>query len=326
MSKELKLHIAWKAGYFQVYGDQCAAWFRSFGWQVTCSPDLRDAVGADVLIVIGINFYPVVPPGGRCLRIGIHTEQLPLPEDTDWSLRRNCARLRSLHRYYDLIVEWSPANYCKFPRAIEAVLLPYGCAPLPVLPDRQPDYDVLFLGNPEGTGGRRRRLLDLLKARFNVCPRHHAWGAEKDDLVARSAICLNLHQFDSLSYESPRFFELLSAGVCLVSEPVLDSFPFVAGRDYRVFSSSHDLPVLIAELLADSNARRRLALHGYAVAQKFLFEYQFGLLERELRRRLGCRHSELQRLSRWSLARAMSAKIACIDWLAATRRRLLRGF
>ena len=81
------------------------------------------------------------------------------------------------------------------------------------------DIDILFYG---AIRERRKKIIDDLKSEgLNV----HAftypnaiWGTERDNLIARSKIILNLHHYDSHIFESVRVFYLLANKKAVVSE------------------------------------------------------------------------------------------------------------
>jgi hypothetical protein len=50
--------VAWAAGYFDEYGAACCRCLQDHGWTPTAFRTLDATASYDVLIVIGMNFYP----------------------------------------------------------------------------------------------------------------------------------------------------------------------------------------------------------------------------------------------------------------------------
>lgn len=315
--------VLWKAGYFTEYGEQLLGWLNAEGWHAVQAAEFPVSTECKLIIVLGMHFYPHVPCSLKPLLVGIQSEQLPLPGDSDWSLHRNRKRLQGLWKYYDLVIDWSPANYRWYPRYAPVRYLPYGCSVDDNHSAVEQKYDVLFLGNPIGSDRRRARILDDLRAQFRVCPKHFAWDEEKRQLIAESAVCLNLHQFHSRSFESPRLFELLATSACVLTEEIADSSPFVDGRDFLSFTDSIDACQKMRLLLADCDLRRRLGTAGRAAAHQFSFSVVGQLMMQELRRAQDRRRGVLNRLCDWGHARNAMLTIEFIDSLARLKRRLL---
>jgi hypothetical protein len=78
------------------------------------------------------------------------------------------------------------------------------------------DIDVLFYGS---INGRRAKVLeDLKKSGLNVHASFGVYGKDRDDLIARSKVVLNLHYYDSEIFEVVRVFYLLSNSIPVVGE------------------------------------------------------------------------------------------------------------
>jgi hypothetical protein len=96
-------------------------------------------------------------------------------------------------------------------------VVPIGWAPeLERIAPGAEDIDVLFYGS---TNPRRQRVLDALKrAGVKVEAVFGVYGAQRDALIARSKIVLNLHYFESKVFEIVRVSYLLANGRAVVSE------------------------------------------------------------------------------------------------------------
>ena len=78
------------------------------------------------------------------------------------------------------------------------------------------DIDVLFYGS---INDRRAKVLDALKSSgLNVHTIVGIYGKDRDDLIARSKLVLNLHYYDSEIFEVVRVFYLLSNSIPVVGE------------------------------------------------------------------------------------------------------------
>jgi len=78
------------------------------------------------------------------------------------------------------------------------------------------DIDVLFYGS---INDRRVKVLDALKSSgLNVHASFGIYGKDRDDLIARSKLVLNLHYYESEIFEVVRVFYLLSNSIPVVGE------------------------------------------------------------------------------------------------------------
>lgn len=93
-----------------------------------------------------------------------------------------------------------------------------------IVPAGDRDIDVLFYGS---LGGRRAPLLEKLKARTDLSCHclFGVYGKERDAMIARSKIVLNVHYYAAALFESVRVSYLLNNGSFVVSEESA-SFPY----------------------------------------------------------------------------------------------------
>ena len=127
-----------------------------------------------------------------------------------------------------------------------------------IAPETQ-DIDVLFYGsiNP-----RRQTVLDELKASgLNVMQVFGLYGPERDKLIARSKLVLNLHFYESRIFEIARVSYLLTNGICVVSEdgpdPVEQSY-----LGALAFAPYEDLASTCAALINAPETREAIARQG----------------------------------------------------------------
>lgn len=139
---------------------------------------------------------------------------------------------------------------------VEARHLPYGWSPAmrrchPV----GETVDVAFYG---ARSPRRLAALDACRARgLTVEAAHQLFGVERDALVARARVVLNVHFYDGVpNAEWPRLFFLAANGRCVVSESV----GLLGERRLPgVTFAPHDrLAEACAALVADEPRRRAL--------------------------------------------------------------------
>jgi hypothetical protein len=122
------------------------------------------------------------------------------------------------------------------------------------------DIDVLFYGSPNA---RRQRVIDDLQARGVKAENHFGkYGAERDALIGRAKIVLNVHQFDSPVLEEARISFLLSNRCFVVSE-IGEYDPYAGGV---VYADYKNLAECCISLLAPGmeTTRAQIAERGYA--------------------------------------------------------------
>lgn len=173
-------------------------------------------------------------------------------------------QLSETHRIWD----YSAKNMAHWEwRKIEAQHVPIGFCPQlsRIVNATYPDIDVLFFG---AISPRRKKIL----AQFAELPNinlHMAvgFGQERDALIARSKIVLNVHFFEAPQlWEQVRCSYLLSNRKCIVSE-VSDDFPpaLVGG----VCEVPYDqLAQACADLIKDVDKRLEYQRRGYELFSK----------------------------------------------------------
>lgn len=78
------------------------------------------------------------------------------------------------------------------------------------------DIDILFYG---AINDRRLKILNsLLSLNLNVHVTQNCYGGERDNLISRSKIVLNIHYYPSKIFELVRVSYLLNNKICIVSE------------------------------------------------------------------------------------------------------------
>ncbi len=147
--------------------------------------------------------------------------------------------------------------------------VPVGYAPLltRIPADAPQDIDVLFYGslNP-----RRQRVLDDLRSRgLRVRAAFGVYGAERDELIARARVVLNLHYYDTRIFEAVRVSYLLANRKAVVAEcgPGTEVDDWLRGAaclvEYEALADACEA------LVGDAGRRRMLEAAGYdAIRQR----------------------------------------------------------
>lgn len=124
------------------------------------------------------------------------------------------------------------------------------------------DIDVLFYGS---LNERRLRILETLAGLgLRVEPLFGVYGAERDALIARSRIVLNIHYYPAKIFEIVRISYLLANGVCVVSEESPTDSALESVRTGIVEAPYEQLAATCRELI-DSGAWADVARRGHEV-------------------------------------------------------------
>jgi hypothetical protein len=124
------------------------------------------------------------------------------------------------------------------------------------------DIDVLFYGS---VNDRRAKVLDRLgEMGLNVVAVFGTYGRDRDALMARAKVVLNLHFYDTSIFEVVRVSYALANSRAVVSEyrPGTEIDPDLV--DAVRLAPYDELASGCAELVADADARRALGAQGLA--------------------------------------------------------------
>ena len=186
----------------------------------------------DLYVLFGLNNFTehtYVPKN----YIAIQLEQSGVP-NTDWSTPIYFKLLNGAKQVWD----YSMTNINNLKKHITA---PFVYMPLLYMKhltakDRltvKKDIDVLFIGM---LNDKRKAFIDKLHnngIKVHVAKNYDLWGENRDRLVQRSKILLNVHYYENAILETTRLSYALSLGECLVvSEPSADK---LLDRDYVKF-------------------------------------------------------------------------------------------
>jgi hypothetical protein len=182
---------------------------------------------------------------------------------------------------YFQIWDYSPCNMEKWlghPCVFSPQLVEIGYVPelrrIVSLP--QPDLDVLFYGS--ANQHRRAILQQLESAGVRLHATSNTYGPERDALIARAKIVLNLHYHHTGFFEAIRVSYLLTNSKAVVSEPSPDIDHFAEA--VAVFPHQN-LVAGCLQLLADDTRRKKMEATGF---QHFSHRQESLILKRALLR------------------------------------------
>jgi hypothetical protein len=140
----------------------------------------------------------------------------------------------------------------------------------------QPEYDVTFIGRDKYAPERRatlerltRALPDLRLGLFGCLGRSLVFGAEKDAILARSRMGLNLNRRNDVElYSSDRIAQLTGNGVLALIERGAGYERLYSEQEAAFYSDFDELVATIRRLAANDAACRRLARGGWERAQR----------------------------------------------------------
>ena len=129
------------------------------------------------------------------------------------------------------------------------------------------NIDVLFYGS---INTRREHIINKLKDRkINVKTLFGVYGKERDDLIAKSKLILNMHMYDSKIFEIVRVFYLLSNSIPVLSEVGSDTKFNNDFLDLICKSTYENIEKNIIYLLENDKKRIELGENGLNAIKKF---------------------------------------------------------
>ncbi len=167
--------------------------------------------GEDRTIIVGPHLLLLTekPPPDAIL---YNTEQVS--SESSWLP----SPMLDLYRQYK-VWDYDPMNTAALRKlGVDAVTVPPGYTPAltRVVRKSEPDIDVLFFGS---VNTRRAKILNkLINLGVNVVQAFKLYGVERDFVVARAKIVLNVHFYESKIFEAARVSYLLANRTFVVSE------------------------------------------------------------------------------------------------------------
>jgi hypothetical protein len=146
---------------------------------------------------------------------------------------------------------------------LEARVVPFGYHPAlagPIVRDGAPrDIPAVAFGSGLDWSSRRARGLRRCAKRLGpsrLGVTRAAWGPERDALLRRSRVLLDVHRIPG-NFIGLRILFASAAGADLVTEPMDDPWPFEPGT-HHVEAALDDLPAALDALLGEEARRRRI--------------------------------------------------------------------
>ena len=129
------------------------------------------------------------------------------------------------------------------------------------------NIDVLFYGS---INARREHIINKLKDRkINVKTLFGVYGKERDNLIAKSKLILNMHMYDSKIFEIVRVFYLLSNSIPVLTEVGSDTKFNNDFLDLICKSTYENIEKNIIYLLENDKKRIELGENGLNAIKKF---------------------------------------------------------
>ena len=129
------------------------------------------------------------------------------------------------------------------------------------------NIDVLFYGS---INTRREHIINKLKDRkINVKTLFGVYGKERDNLIAKSKLILNMHMYDSKIFEIVRVFYLLSNSIPVLTEVGSDTKFNNDFLDLICKSTYENIEKNIIYLLENDKKRIELGENGLNAIKKF---------------------------------------------------------
>ena len=134
-------------------------------------------------------------------------------------------------------------------------------------PNIDKNIDVLFYGS---INARREHIINKLKDRkINVKTLFGVYGKERDDLIAKSKLILNMHMYESKIFEIVRVFYLLSNSIPVLNEVGSDTKINNDFLDLICKSTYENSAKNIIYLLENDKKRIELGENGLNAIKKF---------------------------------------------------------
>jgi hypothetical protein len=150
----------------------------------------------------------------------------------------------------------------------EPIHVPIGFAPLLArIPKQKEDIDVLFYGLPSNS--RLKIFNDLCRVAPTCLFACGVYFRQRDELIARSRIVLNITQFPNI-----RIFEIVRISFLLANEKAVVSDIFPDSRiepdltDAVAFAAPEQIVETCAQLLADTEKRRAFEKRGAEIFRR----------------------------------------------------------
>ncbi len=129
------------------------------------------------------------------------------------------------------------------------------------IPRGEEDIDVLFAGSLNTR--RQEAIREIASLGLKVKAVFNCYGKERDAMIARAKVILNLHFFEAQVFEIVRVSYLLANRKCVVSETGKDEALENPLRKGIAFAHYRDIASTCAQLIRENRRRDELARTGF---------------------------------------------------------------
>jgi hypothetical protein len=141
--------------------------------------------------------------------------------------------------------------------------------PPPSVANATQDIPVLFMASP--VAARRKAILDQLAARGVVVRvETEVWGKEKEALIRRARVVLNVHYYNERLMESVRLFHALSVGAFVLSEDSPDTAAMALWERGVTIVPYDKVADAVVYYLGNATARHEKAAAGYELVRSLM--------------------------------------------------------
>ncbi len=190
------------------------------GIQATCTNLIKSDNFLDLYIIFGMNdFNSTIIPNNY---IVYQLEQTSGNEESHWFSNIYINYLKNAISVWDYslvnyqnLEKLGIKNICYVP-----IQYLYSVDKIIQKPYTEKDIDILFIGS---FNQRRQKIIDELTQKgYIIVAKNNSWNEERNDLISRAKLIINIHYFETSILESVRLSLLLSNKCCVISETSLD--------------------------------------------------------------------------------------------------------
>lgn len=213
-------------------------------------------------IVLGSNLLPAYPLPLERDAILYNLEQVDV--HSGW-LGPELVDIFRNHRLWDYNQRNANALAALVGRSVAVVPIGYAPELTRILPAAVPDIDVLFVGsmNP-----RRQRVIDGMRsAGLRVSSVFGVYGRERDALIGRAKLLINIHFYEAKVLEVVRLTYLLANRCAVLSEHSSDPSDDAEFAGGVAFADYEDLVHRACRLVDDGAERQRLSSLGFKIVR-----------------------------------------------------------
>lgn len=174
---------------------------------------------------------------------------------------RDSMRFGTLGTWWD----YSAENLVRYPAPFPARLVPIGYMPeMTRIRPREQDLDVVFFGS---MNERRALVLNkLANLGYRTVHQFGVYGRERDELISRAKVCLNVHFYESKIFEIVRCSYLMANYKAVVSEDSIEIDPDI--REGIAEAPYGALVEAVRYFLENEKARKDLQDRGFEAMKK----------------------------------------------------------